>query len=394
MPALSVSSYDQEEALAILSITNRIVEIFQPITFQQYGYPNRIHQEMELFKYIDTMHDHEFESSFAAKLLGLTEYEFDLIKNIASMVNTFSKTRFSTNVIPQNSLMGSLNTLRHIKYIYGEAKPTIFEVGPGSGYLGAMLIVDRYPYIATEVTQAFYLYQNHLWNYITGDKILELANPDCSLNDLNLSVPHEPMHIPWWEFSRIKPNTIPNFDVIVCNRVLVEMHMKSLEFLLKIAREVMSGHGKTKVFILDGWGGGAIGSPVYKVTQLFYEYGFGIVHCDPLITVFASRDSDCGKNYLPLPNRTNKRVIGRLVRNFFRRYLVGIPLLPFEILYTPLNFATEHNPVSKTITEHRKIQNNLNTIDLSAVKSFYTALIGADHYYTQDELFDMWPKSN
>ena len=48
--------------------------------------------------------------------------------------------------------------------IYQFAKTNIYnslEIGPGSGYLGALIMQQGWKYYSTEVTQAFYLYQNH-----------------------------------------------------------------------------------------------------------------------------------------------------------------------------------------------------------------------------------------
>ena len=61
MTDLSVAEYDQAEESAISTSTNLINEAFRPIIFLNMGYPDRVRREAELFKYMDAMHEAEFE---------------------------------------------------------------------------------------------------------------------------------------------------------------------------------------------------------------------------------------------------------------------------------------------------------------------------------------------
>ncbi len=180
MPSLTVAEYDRMEQDAIAELPNRVIEAFQPVTFLQLGYPIRIRRESELFKYIDVMQETRFEHDYLNFLGGVTLTEFELLQKLTSLVCNFSEVRFQRKGIARSSLIRMINVLRHIRYLSGAEQPRIFEIGPGCGYLGAMLMLLGYPYAATDVTQAFYLYQNHLWDFITDGKVFEGAQQEIN----------------------------------------------------------------------------------------------------------------------------------------------------------------------------------------------------------------------
>ena len=392
MPDLSVAEYDQAEQSAIATTSNRAIEAFQPFTFLKIGYPDRVRQEAELFKYIDVMHENEFEGHISEQLGGISEPEFELVRRLTSLVCDFSEANFGKKSIPRATMLGALNVFRHIQYIFGEARPPVFEIGPGSGYLGAMLILEGYPYLATEVSQAFYLYQSHLWNYISGGKLLELAHPNHSVEEFAMPPPGGGVHIPWWELVRLRPELIPDFDVVTCNRVLCEMHGQSLNFIMKITKAAMRGHDTPKAFVFNGWGS-AIGTPAHSVTQAFYGAGFGLVHYDPQITVMAPQDMECGKSCLSLPDTRLKRLLGIRLRNVFR-YLTGLPPLRRDVLYGPHQYTSASNPLSSAIMSGREAGEGTRTVGVDRLNRFYDELVGEEDHLTPDERFQTWPGNN
>ena len=198
---LTVEEYNTAELKAVSELSNIIVEAYQPITFHDTGYPTRVLSEDELWKYVDVMHSLRFETDFTDLIGGhLTKDEFELLKDLTEMVYHFSNSRFQKKIIARASVLRMLNVFRHIKYIFSDTSAKIFEIGPGCGYLGAMVILNGYCYAATDVTQAFYMYQNHLWNFITGGKVTELARE--SVNNKQFGDPSNGYvtHVPWWEF--------------------------------------------------------------------------------------------------------------------------------------------------------------------------------------------------
>ena len=180
MVSLTVREYERIEQEAMAQTPNRVIEAFQPVTFLQLGYPIRIRSEAELFKYIDVMQETRFENDYSNFIGGLTAKEFELVQRLTSLVCKFSEERFQRKAIARSSLVRMINVQRHIQYLFGSAHPRVFEIGPGCGYLGALLMLLGYPYAATDVTQAFYLYQNHLWDFISNGQAWEGAEKTIS----------------------------------------------------------------------------------------------------------------------------------------------------------------------------------------------------------------------
>ena len=389
MPDLSVAEYDEAEQSAISVTPNRVVAAFQPVTYARIGYPDRVRQESELFKYIDVMHEGEFEQHVTRDLAGLSEDEFDLVRKITSLICGFSESRFGIKSTGRASVLGALNVFRHIRYQFGDARPCVLEIGPGNGYLGAMLMLEGYPYLATEVSQAFYLYQNHLWNFISGGNVIELAHPDNSVDNIGVPPPGGAIHIPWWELVRLKPELIPPIDVATGNRVLCEMHPQSLDFILKIASGSMRSRGDRKAFVFEDWGLPGANS-ADAVTENFYKTGFGLVYYDPLITVMAPRDMECGMDFLSLPNKRKKKLLLIHIRNLVRR-LTGLPPLPENTVYGPYHYTSADNPLAKSIVSGRQTGQDTRTVGIDQLNEFYTEVLGTADHLTPDERFQMWP---
>lgn len=271
---LLVEEYDRCESEAVETTPNRVIEAFQPAAFRHVGYPARIRRERELHRYVDTMHELEFEDDFAA-VSGLTTAEFALLRRISEGILTFSRDRFGMSLMARPSVIRSLNVLRHIRHMYRDARPRVFELGPGSGYLGALLMAEGFPYAAMDVSQAFYLFQNHLWKNMFGDALVERVgrkvHPEEDLCQLS---PSRCLHMPWWDFAGLRPDLHAGIDVFVCNRALCEMHPNSLQFALKRARTLLEHGGGQTAFVFDGWGS-VVANSVTNVAVLCTTTGSG-----------------------------------------------------------------------------------------------------------------------
>lgn len=377
MADLTVAEYDRAEQNAVLELSNRVVEAFQPVRFLQTGYPTRIRQESELFKYVDAMHELDFEGDFTRLLGGLTEEEFDIMQRLAESVNRFSLSRFGRKAAARSNLVSSLNVFRHIKYLFGESRPKVLEIGPGCGYLGAMLMLESYPYTATDITQAFYLYQNHLWNFVSQGKVVELAATNGPEDTMWDPAPGEVLHVPWWAFAKLEPDSTPSYDIITCNHVLCEMNLDSLGFTLNIAQSLLSNTERPMI-VFEGWG---CGQQLRRsvVNERLYRWGFGIVHNDPMITVLSPRASKLGKDCLPMPVQ-RPQILTR-GRNAFRRITGRHPLEPYD----PLQYVSESNPASMAILKARNSESR--PVDLEIAQKFYRRLMGEENYLSPDEQF-------
>ena len=159
---LTVSEYNKSEKNAMVNIPNRIIECSSVQTMVKLGYPVSISNTKELQKYVDCMHEGRFDSTFDTYIKKLSIHEFDLIKEITKTVINNSNKNYSTPKLATASLIRSLIIFRMLKFAGLKKNDGVLEIGGGNGYLGALLACDGYRYISTDISQAFYLYQNHL----------------------------------------------------------------------------------------------------------------------------------------------------------------------------------------------------------------------------------------
>ena len=380
---LTVEEYDLAEQEAMATMANRVIEAVQPVVFNGIGYPWRIRRESELFKYVDVMHECQFESHVLNVLQGLTVNEFDLVRHLTSLVNTFGQERFGRNCLARASMLGSLNVFRHIRYLFSDARPRVFEIGPGTGYLGAMLINQGYPYAATDVSQAFYLYQNHLWNFISQGSVVELTHGHTEGEGFEAPFPGKAVHVPWWKFMGLKPNEAPQFDVVICNRTLCEMHPSSLGFALMIARGMLNGGDLPKAFVVFGWGNQEYHDAI-SVLECFYRSEFVMVHCDSRITVLTPAGAKSAADFLDLPAKNRLRM-SRL-RNYMR-WILGIAPLSERSRFAPQIYSSPRNPLSRAIVSAWETEQAHRIVGIEQLNQFYTELLGDSDLTSEDEHF-------
>jgi hypothetical protein len=277
--SLFVAEYDQRERAAIAALANRAVEAFQPAHFNRVGYPSRVHAQPEIGKFAEVMHEGEASSHFEA-LGGLSEGEWALVARISEQVWALTS-EWGHPTLPRASLLRPIHVLRLLKRLYGDARPRIFELGPGTGYLGALLAQPGYPYAAMDITQGFYLYQSLSWERLAPGGVRELATESGFTPDrLADPVPGRPVHVPWWHYARLLPQDTPRFDLVICNRALCEMGPTALAFCLHNARAALAGSGDLpKAFLFDGWGDIKVLTPV-DVVRAFLRAGFSPAYLD------------------------------------------------------------------------------------------------------------------
>lgn len=101
----------------------------------------------------------------------------------------------------------------------------IFKIGGGSGTLCCLLLEDNIKYSATDVTQAFYLIQNRLFDYVTNDDINELVNQNLNINS-------KCIYLPYWKLCEMRENPI-DIDLVFSNHALFKNESKFFEILFK-----------------------------------------------------------------------------------------------------------------------------------------------------------------
>ena len=381
MPTLTPREYDAAERIALTNMPNRIVECVQTVIFNQNGYPTRVGTDKELVRYAEAIAESGFEERFDVQLEGFTPEEFDQWQAVWAKALEFTDKSFNRLVLPRSSLIAGMNVWRHIKYLYGEQRPRTLEVGPGSGHFGALLQIDDFPYAATDITQAFYLVQNHYWNSITNDGVVELAyGGDPATAFANLA-PGAPVHIPWWVFKQLLPDTPPQFDLVVCNHALCEMHDWSCRYFLELAKQALQGQPhERKLFVFEGWGWSAPHDRE-RVLKLFLKNDFRMVHHDLLIAVFALEGSNDAVHCCGFPQQIQEQTA-------ILNDQGGLELVTqVRESYAPIFYENELNPVSKAITDGRRALEPRRVIKRDQIETLATALLQTEDHRTDDEKF-------
>ena len=268
---LSIGDYNIKEIEGKAGLSNRFIRAFRPKLFENGGFPTTVQEEQELVRYIDSMHAYSFENHYNNLCGGITEDEFELLKRTTKDIYDLTKKKYHANFLVKAPMIASICEKRIIEAALGNVdNKRIFEIGGGSGTLGCLLLEDNIKYSATDVTQAFYLIQNRLFDYITNNEINELVTQ-------NLNVDSKCIHIPYWKLWQMRENPI-NIDLTMSNHALLEMSPNSLRFYLNFCKKAMQ-ESKNGLFVFQG-GGWRIDQNLMDLIELFDEYGFYLKYFD------------------------------------------------------------------------------------------------------------------
>lgn len=266
---LSINEYNNNEVIGKAKLSNRFIRAFKPKLFESGGFPTTINSEQELVRYIDSMHAYSFENHYNNLCKGITEEEFELLKRTTKDIYNLTKEQYNSSFLVKAPMIASICERRLINAAIGkDEKKRIFEIGGGSGTLGCILLEDGRKYISTDVTQAFYLIQNRLYNYI-NNKMNELAveeyNPSSSC-----------IHVPYWKMWETRNNPI-DCDLVVSNHALLEMSPNSIKFYLNYFRNSLYKNDGAFVFQGGGW---RINQNLIDLINLFDQYGYNLQYFD------------------------------------------------------------------------------------------------------------------
>ena len=274
---LDVETYDAAETAATDRYGNRIVQAFYPEIFVTLGYPVRVKRNDQLCRYIDLMHETRTSFNIVHLLKGLTTEEFELFKRVTQIVDEHATRQFGMRAHATAALLRALHVLRLIKIVTGDSRPTVLEVGPGSGYLAMLLVMEGYPYIGTDVVQAFYLYQNRMLSQV-AKSLRELAAEDGDVLNVEQPAPGTAIHIPWWKWVTLTPEKVRlSAGIMTSNHVLCEMHPSSMAYLSVVGPRILSNHPGGGKFIFEGWGYDLLHSREL-VARKFAEHGMRLCH--------------------------------------------------------------------------------------------------------------------
>jgi hypothetical protein len=300
---LTVDQYDAAEQDAIETTPNRILECCQPTTFMLESYPLRIHATRAAGRYVDVMHEGRAHSTFEMLLKGLTKEELDLMQVVAAKIAALTQDLYGHRQVPRSAMLRALNIVRHIRYLYPEPTAVIFEIGSGSGYVGALLVELGYRYVSTDITQAFYIYQSHMLTRLLSGRLIELAIDTRSFLDLDGIPPGHAVHVPWWKYMATEPQISFGADIVTCNHALCEMHSNALRYTCKLAREILQK--RAGLFLFEGWGS-TVRHPIWHAGRALSNAGFSFAHNDVQASVLVLDGSPAAEGALKLPPRTSK----------------------------------------------------------------------------------------
>ena len=241
-----VEKYNQAERAGRATVSNRAIESFSLEVFTTLGYPCRIDDESELWRYHDVMQEGRFKQNL--RLIGsYSEHEFDLITRTAKQILSFSERHLPIRNSGKHALTRSLYQYQLLmKHRPHDGPLRILEIGPGSGYLGLLLANDGHEYFAMDAAQAFYLYQKKLWSDLYGADYFDYSESTSRADMAKVT------HIPWWQFANLSI-PIPDVDVVTINHALCEMHPQAVKTIFV---RLYSAWGDTdkKLVIAESWG--------------------------------------------------------------------------------------------------------------------------------------------
>jgi hypothetical protein len=281
--SLTVAEYNRAEAAAEVELPNRLIQACRPELFATVGYPSRVADDRALFRYVDVMHELRFDNDFPVFAGKLTDEEYELFQRITAAVASFTEERYGRRIIPKGALLRALPVFRHIRMVQPDTSAAIVEIGPGSGYLTALLGLAGYSVIATDVAQAFYLWQSTLWHHLFGERFVDLAGDPRSFAECPTDAI---VNVPWWKFTTIEPERVVlPIDIVTANHVLCEMHLDAFTYLTRLCQQWFKNHATGKL-MFEGPGSSLLRNPV-DALKAFNERGIATVFADNQIHVMA-----------------------------------------------------------------------------------------------------------
>lgn len=228
---LTIPFYDAEEEEARIEAPYPILRAFTPTHFRLNGFPDRVTDERELRRYADIMGENTSRSQWLKTKL-YTRAEADAALQLCGQVKDLTGRLYGRPVTPFMCLFGPIPMLRMVEHLSAVAgrKLTVMDVSAGSGYTSAYLLNAGHKVIATDVTQALYLWQNRLFR-----DHYDLDEWAVAVRQYG-RIPAQCTHIPWWHFARLHEGfKLPVIDVVICDAALAEMDPWAFRYVMQLA---------------------------------------------------------------------------------------------------------------------------------------------------------------
>lgn len=281
-----VSAYETAEQFARRQLPNRLIEGFSPALFDAVGYPSRIHHVAELARYVDVMHELRFDVDFKHNVLGFTQNEWEIYRDIAVHVTELCQKLFGRRIVPKGALLKAILIIRHIWMAYPGQRPTVLELGSGSGYLPAILVRCGFPVITMDNTQAFYLWQHVFWDSFIGERLIEMAFDDSDLVSLTNVPDGHLVHVPWWKFGQVDVTKLKfRIQVFTANHMLCEMHEYAFRYSIAALQQILVNRDNIEPLLLFQGYGSDRHRKVEVVNTALEEAGNSWAVRDPIICI-------------------------------------------------------------------------------------------------------------
>ncbi len=241
-----VGKYNHAEREGRSTVSNRVIEAFGLEVFGTLGYPFKVNDESELWRYHDVMQEGRFDANLRL-ISNYTDHEFELLTKTAKQILGFSERHFPICNSGKHALTRSLYQYQLIMKNRPHDGPLkILEIGPGCGYLGMLLANDGHEYYAMDAAQAFYLYQKSLWLDVYGADYFDYSESSSRPENAKIT------HIPWWRFANLSI-PLPNVDIVTVNHALAEMHENAVKTIFT-RLYTMWGDDDKKIVIAESLG--------------------------------------------------------------------------------------------------------------------------------------------
>ena len=236
---LTVQTYNEAETAAKTGLSADHIRAFSPATFRFHGYPDAAESDAAVVRYVDTMQEfadplrhHEREP--------YSEEEGRLVREVCDRVVALTESLFGRGIRPWQGPLTTMKVFRAIQQvarITGKRDLKIFELGPGSGYLGALLTAAGHKYISSDIAQGFYLWQSHLGRALAGAGFVEGA--------LESVYPYgaagRVVHIPWWHYATLyRQSALPQVDIVVSDHAFGEMHAYAMRYSSQLIQMMLA----------------------------------------------------------------------------------------------------------------------------------------------------------
>jgi hypothetical protein len=234
---LGVADYARQEVRAREKLSNDHIRAFSPVTFALHGYPAVAESDAGIVRFVDTMQELN-DPVLHHKVELYTPEEAAAVRSVNEVVLAQTRAAFGRAIRPWMGPLAAIKLFRAVQEITkcsGRKSLRIFEVGPGSGYLGALLLTQGHEYWSTDIAQGFYLWQSRLMRSMSAGKFVEGAFED----DWPYRVSAPVVHVPWWHFATLYRGNPPSMDVLVCDHTLGEMHPYALRYASQMARMML-----------------------------------------------------------------------------------------------------------------------------------------------------------